>query len=93
MELQTVQPLNQYQPASSRAKKVGKEFESFFVYQTLELMQPEIDTKSSFYGGPGERMFRQVLNEHIAAEIAERGDMGIRESVENQIAKYRKAAK
>jgi Rod binding domain-containing protein len=93
MELNTIQPMDQYNPATSRLKKVGKDFESFFTYQVLELMQPELNKESSFNGGEGEEMFRHVLNEYIAEEITESGGFGISQSVENQIAKYREAAK
>jgi Rod binding domain-containing protein len=92
MELNTIQPMDQYNPATSRSKKVGKDFEAFFLYQVLELMQPELNRENPLYGGAGEEMFRHILNEHIAAEMSERGGIGIRESVEDQIAKYRKAA-
>ena len=94
MELNTIQAMDQYKPATSRSQKIGTEFESFFVYQVLELMQPKMDKDSKFSGGPGEEMFRHTLNEHIANEITERGGiLGIRESVDNQIEKYREAAR
>lgn len=93
MELNTINPMQQYEPATSRLKKVGKDFEAMFMYQVLELMQPEMDKDNPFGGGPGEEMFRHVLNEHIAAEITEQGGIGIRQTVEDQIGKYEETLK
>ncbi len=53
----------------------AKEFESFYIYQVMELMTPKMD--SEFDGGVGEEMFRHTLNEKMADGITRQGGFGI----------------
>lgn len=59
----------------AKLKTKSKEFESFFIYQTIELMKPTTD--NAFSGGQGEEMFRHTLNEHMASAITDAGGFGI----------------
>lgn len=69
----------------SKMMEKAKEFESFFVYQMMELMKSEVETE--FDGGQGESMFRHTLHEHIADSITEAGGFGIATTVYNQLLK------
>lgn len=64
-------------PEVDRAKlqKKANEFESFYIYQVMELMTPKTD--SEFDGGVGEEMFRHNLNEQMAQNITDKGGFGI----------------
>ena len=69
----------------TKMKTKAKEFESFFVYQMMELMKPQVD--SEFSGGTGEDMFRHTLNEHMAKSITDAGGFGITNTVYKQLLK------
>ena len=92
-QLSAVNDINKPVNDAKRLEKVGKDFESVFLYQVLELMQPKVNEDSMFSGGESEKIYRQILNEKIAGTISERGGLGISDSVEMQIQKYREAVK
>ncbi len=92
-QLSAVNDINKPVNDAKRLEKVGKDFESVFMYQVLELMQPKPNEDSMFSGGESEKIYRQILNEKIAGEISKRGGLGISKNVEMQIQKYREAIK
>ena len=69
----------------TKLKEKSKEFESFFVYQMMEMMKTE--TNAEFGGGVGEDLFRQNLNEQMANNIADAGGVGIASSIYAQLLK------
>ena len=72
-------------PEAERAKLQNKanEFESFYIYQVMELMAPKTD--SEFDGGVGEEMFRHTLNEKMADGITKQGGFGISDIVYKEL--------
>ncbi len=66
-------------------KTKAKEFEAFFIYQTMELMKSGIE--SEFSGGHAEEMFRHTLNEHMAEKVTDAGGFGIADVVYAQLLK------
>jgi Rod binding domain-containing protein len=75
----------------ARAAKAAREFETFFIYQVLELMSPPPADDPFFGGGFAEQMFRQTLNEETAESIAAGGGFGIADHVLDQITKMQEA--
>jgi len=78
-------------PEATREEKMRKtadEFESFFMFQVLELMQPEISEDNEFTGGYAEEMFRHNLNEEISKAITERGGIGVSDMIYQQLLQY-----
>lgn len=76
-------------PNHERMLEVGKKFESFFVYQMLELMAPEPDTDGILSGGFGEETLRHQLNEVLAEEVASNtsgNGFGIADAIYKQLA-------
>lgn len=71
----------------AKFKEKSKDFESFFIYQTIELMKPD-GVKSEFSGGEGEEMFRHNLNEQIARNITNAGGIGIGSMVYKQLLQH-----
>jgi len=65
------------------AKQSAQEFESFFIYQMLELTMPE--TPEDFGGGFAEDSFRQLQNEFIADEMSKQESFGIGHHVYKQL--------
>ncbi|RYG60959.1 MAG: hypothetical protein EON60_05280 [Alphaproteobacteria bacterium] len=64
----------------------SKEFESFFVYQMMELMKTETD--NDFDGGFAEETFRHTLNEHMAKSVVDAGGFGIADTVYGELVKH-----
>ena len=89
-----VQQLNQAVPQVKKdakalqAEKVGKDFEAVFIHQMLELMSQGVETPETFGGGSSEGIFRSMMNEKIAAEVAKSGGLGVADAIENQIKRY-----
>ena len=80
------------QPAvSAGAQKVGKDFESLFIHQMLELMSQGVKTPENYGGGSSEAIFRSMMNEKIAIEISEAGGLGVAKAIENQVKRYEEA--
>jgi Rod binding domain-containing protein len=69
----------------AKMKTKAKEFESFFIYQMVELMKTKTD--SEFDGGVGEDMFRHNLNEQIAKSVTDAGGVGITGTVYKELLK------
>lgn len=88
-----VQQLNQQQPNTQgrNAKQIGTEFESLFIHQMLELMSQGVKTPEVMGGGSAEDIYRSMMNEKIAAEVARGGGLGVAEAIENQVKRYEEA--
>lgn len=67
----------------TKMKTKAKEFESFFIYQMMEMMKTETNTE--FDGGVGEEMFRHNLNEQMADSVTNSGGFGIADTVYKQL--------
>lgn len=67
--------------------KATQDFESFFVYSMLENMQSGIEVDDNFGGGHAETIFRSMLNEHIAAEVAQKSPFGISDAIQAELLK------
>ena len=72
-------------PQQEKAMKLAVEFESFFLYQMLELSggQPNEDGlfAESFSGG----IYDQMMNEQLAAKMAESNSIGLADAVYRQL--------
>lgn len=73
--------------ASPAIRKVAKEFEGMALAQMLQPMFEGLDTDGLGGGGEGEKMFRPMLVERYAQSLAERGGVGIADSVMRELMK------
>ncbi|MCC6912370.1 MAG: rod-binding protein [Rhodospirillaceae bacterium] len=64
-----------------KAREAGKDFEAFFIGQMMEHMMAGIETDPTFGGGPGEDMWRSMLNQEYGKELAKSGKLGIADHV------------
>ncbi len=65
-------------------KQVGKaaeDFEAFFLSQMLQPMFNTVKTDEMFGGGPGEDMWKSMMVDTYAKEIAHGGGLGIADQV------------
>lgn len=79
------QPVKTVAQNQAEAKKVSDDFESFFVFQMLELMEPDMSDNDVFGGGLGEEMFASVRNEHVADAITANGGIGLSDTIYNHL--------
>ncbi|RYG61507.1 MAG: chemotactic signal-response protein chel [Alphaproteobacteria bacterium] len=70
----------------TKMRQKSKEFESFFVYQMMELMKTETD--NDFDGGFAEETFRHTLNENMAKSVVDAGGFGIADTVYRELVKH-----
>ena len=74
--------------ADPEARRAAQEFEAVFLTQVVEEMMSTVDI-GSFGRGEAEDMWRGILAQSVADEIAAQGRTGIAQSVEGTIAAYR----
>jgi Rod binding domain-containing protein len=67
------------------ARKVGEDFESFFLSQSFEGMFSGIGADSLFGGGEGESVFRSMLLQEYSKVAAKSGGVGIADAVQREI--------
>ena len=78
--------------APQDARKAAQEFEAVFINQLLESMSAGLSTEGEFTGGPSEGVYRSLMNEQIAKSIAQRGGLGLADSVYHTILKLQEGS-
>ena len=74
------------------ALAAGRKFESMFISQMLKPMFDTLPTDGMFGGGQGEEMFRSMLVENYAKEMANHGNgIGIASSVAHTLLRAQEA--
>lgn len=68
-----------------KLRQVAREFEAMFINQMLQHMSAGIKSDEAFGGGPGEEMFRSMLNQEYANGLSARGGLGIADQVYRQM--------
>ncbi|WP_218119147.1 rod-binding protein [Limimonas halophila] len=74
---------NQEQVIAEKAE----EFEAVFLGKMLKPMFEDLNTDGMFGGGHGEKMFRGMLVEEYAQEMAEKTDFGLTSEIKNELMK------
>jgi len=72
--------LGKNRPSPDQVKQLSKEFESFFIYSVLQNMS-----------GYAEEVWRDILNEHMATKITERGGFGLSDTISKHLLSYQEA--
>lgn len=76
---------------NEKAREVSKQFESVFLMQVLENMSSGLDNDPMFGGGAGDEIYRSMFNEQTAGAIANKGGVGIADSVYRSILQMQEA--
>lgn len=63
--------------------KTAKDYEAGFVGAMLESMFAGVKTNKMFGGGSGEDMYRSLMTQEYGKAIAERGTLGIADSIKS----------
>jgi Rod binding domain-containing protein len=71
----------------SQIKQTAQDFESSFLSVMMQQMFTGISTDGPFGGGPGEEMFRSVLTDAMAKQVARSGGVGVAATVEREMLK------
>lgn len=88
MHLQQQSPTKVGAAADPEAtKKAAKQFEAMVVGQMMQQMFSQLKTDGLFGGGHGEEMFRSLLVNEYANEIAAGPGLGLSQAVERQLLK------
>jgi flagellar protein FlgJ len=67
------------------ARKTAEDFESMFLGIMFDQMWTDVSADGLFGGGPGEEIFRSLLNQEYAKAISKAGGIGISDAVHAQI--------
>jgi len=62
--------VNKSNKTDEELKKTAQDFESVFLTKFLETLNSTVERSEEFSGGRGEEMFRSMMNEEIAKNIA-----------------------
>lgn len=73
------------------AKKTAQAFEGVFLSQFLGQMFEGISTDGPFGGGAGEGMFRSLMLDEYAKQMAAQGGIGLTSSVTRELLKTQEA--
>jgi Rod binding domain-containing protein len=69
----------------AKIDKTAKDYEAGFVSAMLESMYAGIKTDKMFGGGSAEGMYRSLLNQEYGKAIAERGSLGIADTIKREM--------
>ncbi|MCG8440268.1 MAG: rod-binding protein [Caulobacterales bacterium] len=78
-------PMANAPSSPEEAMKAAKAFEAFFLTQTFEFMQRDIETAPPFGGGNGERAWRSFLSEAYAQSVVEAGGVGLADQLASEL--------
>lgn len=84
---QTVAPSLGKKASEDQARKIARDFESFFLSQMLQPMFREVAPESPFAGGAGEDAWRSFQVDEYGKTIARAGGVGIADMVYREILK------
>jgi Rod binding domain-containing protein len=79
-------------PAKTAAlKKAAQDFEAMFMSTMLESMTAGLKTDKMFGGGPGEQMYRSLLNQEYGKAMASTGSLGLAPAIERAMLQAQEA--
>jgi flagellar protein FlgJ len=70
-----------------RIKETAEKFEASFLSVMLQSMSAGVKTPELGGGGAGEDMFKSLLNEEMAKQVAKAGGVGLAASVQREMLK------
>jgi peptidoglycan hydrolase FlgJ len=76
---------------TAAAKKVGQEFESFFLSQVFQSMFSGVGTDALFGGGNGENVYRSLLLQEYSKVAAKSDPTGISADVTREVLRMQEA--
>jgi len=78
-------------PNDAAARKAAEDFEAVFINELLSHMDEGQTTQGSFDGGQAEGVYKSLMTDAVAKEIAKRGGIGIADNVYREILRMQEA--
>lgn len=75
----------------ARIDKTAKDYEAGFVTAMLESMFAGVKTNKMFGGGSAEDMYRSLMNQEYGKAVAERGSLGIADTIKREMLRMQEA--
>lgn len=69
----------------AREKTAVKEFERYFLYTLLREMRETVPRNDLFGDSQSRRVYEDMLDDHLAGQMAQSGQFGIGEMIESQL--------
>ena len=73
--------------AKSKVKDAANRFETQFLAQMIGHMFEGVSTDGPFGGGFGEEMFRSLMTEAMAGQVAKSGGVGVSATIQREMLK------
>ncbi|MBI1682122.1 rod-binding protein [Caulobacter hibisci] len=70
-----------------KIKETAQKFEASFLSSMMQAMFEGVKTSEPFGGGQGEEMFKSMLTDAMAKEVAKAGGVGVSASVQREMLK------
>ncbi len=80
------------QPAHRDPAKAARDFEAVFIAQMFEQMWEQV-SPGDMSGGTGERIFRSLMNQSIAQQMADNGGIGLAANVQRELLALQESAR
>lgn len=77
----------------SQIKQAAEDFESFFLAQMFKPMFDTVETDPMFGGGPGEDVWKGMMVDQMAKQVAGNGGLGIADDVMKVMIQTQEAAR
>ncbi len=71
----------------TQIRETAQKFESQFLSIMFQQMFEGVETSGPFGGGPGEKMFRSLMTDAMAKNVAAGGGVGVADSVGREMLK------
>ncbi len=72
-----------------KIEKLSRQFEALFLKEVISSMRKSVPENGLLNGGNAEKIYRSMLDDQFAAQMAERGDSGIARAIyESMSEKY-----
>ncbi|MEK6590719.1 MAG: rod-binding protein [Nitrospinota bacterium] len=82
----SLQPSVSKEGEDKKLKKLTSEFESVFLYYVLKSMRDTVPKSGFIYGKSGEEIYRSMMDQEMAKNMAERRETGISDILFKQLA-------
>lgn len=76
----------------TQIKQAAQDFESFFLAQMFQPMFETVGTDPLFGGGPGEEVWKSMMVDQMAKQVAAKGGLGIADDVMKVMIQAQEAA-
>lgn len=71
----------------ARLKKLAVDYESLFMKEVVSAMRKSVPKGGATGGGNAEEIYKSMLDDHMAANMARRGNSGIARAIYNKLSK------